>query len=615
MRDNTKREVKNRFDKLIIKSVVFVFVFLFVSVFSFLFNSSNNSVYAAGTTSTSTITISTAGTVDVSVTPTTSGTSATSTAKSFTVSTNNYTGYTLRITTADNTGRLNKTTSCNSTDTTRCYIPSITSASSSITTNNTWGYKPSYFNSSTNTSFRPSPNSTGDIINVTSSANATNTSDSYTLQVGTKVDFNVEPGTYSRTFTITAVGNPITYDLEYTDNTGTGGTVGSDVSNLPSSHQTGTINNGVASITLTPYPSAPTTKPTRTGYTFVSWCSVPTTNNGTTCSGTTYTYSSTNQNYGTMNINETVNNMALKLYALWSTNTYAITLTNTNATTSGSTSATATYNSSTLTSITNPQRKYTISGLAANGSGGSGATVTFGTSGVCTSTSSCSYTYGFKGWYTATSSGSLIINTSGALQASTSFTDANSKWTSTSGTTLYAQWNNGTAWATTSTSTTRTYSSGQTGVTLTANATLYGTCTADTYNITLNKNSATNSPTTSTTVTYGATTLGAIATLPVRQYSVGLLLLVNLLIPLMVGIKNLVLLIRSQVMLLLQLYLHLLHILIAVTNGPVHPPKHYMLVGVHKLLLFLLLLKLAILVVGLKPLLVLLPLLMLLVHP
>ncbi len=394
MENNTKREVKNRFDKLINKSVVFAFVFLFVSVFSFLFNSSNNSVYATGTTSTSTITISTAGTVDVSVTPTTSGTVATSTAKSFTVSTNNYTGYTLRITTADNTGRLNKTTSCNSTDTTRCYIPSITTASSSITTNNTWGYKPSYFNSSANTSFRPSPNSTGDIINVTSSANAANTSDSYTLQVGTKVDFGIEPGTYSRTFTITAVGNPITYDLEYTDNTGTGGAVGSDVSGLPSSHQTGTINNGVASITLTPYPSAPATVPTRTGYTFSGWCSTQTTNNGTTCSGTTYTYSSTNQNYGTYDLNETSNNTNLKLYALWQTDSYDITI----KTDTGISSVSLNGTSCTSTS------GCTVTGL------------TYGQSYTLTATVATGYTFGT--WSNSTSYGSIASATS----TSTTFT-------------------------------------------------------------------------------------------------------------------------------------------------------------------------------------------------
>ena len=512
---------------------LFVSKLLFASLLGTIMLSfaSFNNTSAVGTTSTSTITINTAGDISVAVTPTASGATATSAAKSFSVSTNNYTGYTLKITSADNTGKLNKTTSCVSSDASHCYISSIESAATSITSNNTWGYKPSYYNSTANSdNFYPSPGTAGHVLNVTSAANASGTSDSYTIAIGTKVNFDVEPGTYTRTFTITAVGNPIVYDLEYTDNSSD-----ASVSGLPASHQTGTIDNGVASITLTPYPAAPATKPTRTGHAFAGWCSVQTTNSGTTCSGTTYTYNSTNQNYGTMDINETANNLNLKLYAVWTVNTYTINLTNTNATTTGSTSTTATYGSSTLPSITNPQRQYTVSGLAANGSGGSGATVTFPSTGVCTSASSCSYTYGFKGWYTATSDGARIINASGALQPSTSFTDANSKWNSTSGTTLYAQWNAGTAiklptitktghtcgWATTSTSTTRTYTSGQENVTLTANATLYGTCTADSYTVTLNKNNATNSPTTSTTVTYGATTLGAIATLPVREYAVG----------------------------------------------------------------------------------------------
>ena len=50
--------------------------------------------------------------------------------------------------------------------------------------------------------------------------------------------------------------------------------------------------------------------------------------------------------------------------------------------------------------------------------------------------------------------------------------------------------------------------------------TLYAKWTAKTYTITLNKNNATNTPTTSTTATYDATTLAAIATRPARTYTV-----------------------------------------------------------------------------------------------
>ncbi len=300
MKNNTKTK-----NKKIILSIIFGAAPFFCLMFT-----PDYSVYATGATST--ITITTSGTAEAKVKPTTTGKSAVSSNYSFRVSTDNYTGYTVRVKAEDNTGRLIKTTACNSDDSSHCYISSISASATSITANNTWGYKPSHYNNATHTAlFHPSPPTEGDTLRVTSSANAEGESDLYTIAIGVKTDLRLEPGDYSKTLTITAVGNPITYNIQYVDNSG------STVSGLPSSHQTGSINNGAGSVTLAPYPSAPASVPTRESYTFAGWCSEPTTNSGTECPGTTFTFSSSDNDYGSMDIDETANNTTLKLYALW----------------------------------------------------------------------------------------------------------------------------------------------------------------------------------------------------------------------------------------------------------------------------------------------------------
>ena len=212
------------------------------------------------------------------------------------------------------------------------------------------------------------------------------------------------------------------------------------------------------------------------------------------------------------------------LYGVCVAKTYTINLTNTNATTSGSTSTTVTYGSSTLGSITNPSRSYTISGFSTSYNNASGATVS--------STASKTYSYVFAGWYTSTSGGTRVITSGKALVASTSYTNSSAQWTSTSGTTLYAQWSNGSVtlptitksghdcgWTTSTSSSTITYASGGTTLHPTSNTTLYGVCTGKTYTITLNGNGATTAGSTSTTATYGSSNLASI-TVPQRKYTI-----------------------------------------------------------------------------------------------
>ena len=210
--------------------------------------------------------------------------------------------------------------------------------------------------------------------------------------------------------------------------------------------------------------------------------------------------------------------------------TYTVTLDKCSATNTPSSSATATYYATTLSSITLPTRSHTISGFTIpSGNNASGATVS--------STATLTSTYTFNGWYigSCASPGKKVASNAAtpALQASVSgYTDSSKRWIKDGTATLYAGWTGQAktlptitktgyicGWTTTSTgATTIMYASGA-SMTPTGNTTLYGVCVANTYTITLNSCNATNSPSSSTTATYNATTLSSITT-PTRSYTV-----------------------------------------------------------------------------------------------
>lgn len=134
--------------------------------------------------------------------------------------------------------------------------------------------------------------------------------------------------------------------------------------------------------------SAPTA-PTKTGYTFGGWY----TDNSTFESAVDWTAS--------VSENKT-------FYAKWTASVYRISLDNESPTTSGSTYVDLTYNSSTHAGIINPKKT--------------------------------GYTFG--GYWTADNgTGTMVINTSGVLQANvTNYTGAGGIWTKAATTTLYAKW-------------------------------------------------------------------------------------------------------------------------------------------------------------------------------
>ena len=216
----------------------------------------------------------------------------------FTVTTNNYKGYTLTIAGSNDTGTL--TNSVTGTDTLESITTPTDEATFSANTttaatnyNGKWGMKPSIYNSTANTNFLKAPTTTAETINTTAAANGTDASctdpltatcstHQYSISVGARADYTKPTGIYTQTFTILAVANPVEYKVEYVDDTD------SAYHAYQPSSGFGSLDGGdtATSVTL----STAITPPTKSGYTLMGWCDLATTNSGTTCptGGTVY---------------------------------------------------------------------------------------------------------------------------------------------------------------------------------------------------------------------------------------------------------------------------------------------------------------------------------------
>lgn len=578
-------------------SSVALFVFSLLSfVFCFVFSLLSSISFSTPTHATS-LSLSVEGLVSLDAVPTDTTGVFTSSTSSISVSTNNYTGYTLGISastvsggTTSNGNALKNTLDSNITIPSLTQSTTATNYATDTSLNNTWGILPSYYHSTANTTNyypAPSSNTTSTVLNTTSSPNATNSHDDYTITVGTRVNLNKAPGAYNNTFVITAIANGAPYTITYNQNTT------DTVSNMPANETSGM--SYADTVTLS------STIPTRTGYTFLGWCASNASETQCGADGTGTIYSATNNNLDQFPIDRTASNNGVNVYAIWSvksysltltfagtgvssvkiclvsgncsgtnlvgtvstsgssvqnltyntayylypsfttgyglsswsktstagtlsstsaTNptftmgdgngavtitgkakTYTLTLTNTNATTNGSTKARVTYNSNVVyggtsgtNSITNPSRAYTIS-FDANSTD-----ATLGTT-------SKTYTYTFDGWYTSSTGGNRIITSGKALVASTSYTNSEGKWTSTSSPTLYAHWTNQSftmpsltkdghscSWNTSAdgSGTTYTENTATSSYAPTAASTLYAICEATDYTLTLTAGTGTS---------------------------------------------------------------------------------------------------------------------------
>ena len=132
-----------------------------------------------------------------------------------------------------------------------------------------------------------------------------------------------------------------------------------------------------------------------------------------------------------------------RLYAHYAPKQYTIALNKNGATNSPSSTGYVRYDATQFAGAiaTLPTRSYTLDGFTLDSSI-SDATVTYQSSGNCTSASACTSTYDFDGWYQEAAATHKIASNAAtpALQASTAYTDANSKWTNDGNVTLYAGW-------------------------------------------------------------------------------------------------------------------------------------------------------------------------------
>ncbi|MBO7657237.1 hypothetical protein J6S55_01130 [Candidatus Saccharibacteria bacterium] len=241
----------------------------------------------------------------------TDGTFATTTESDlaeFGVTTNNSSGYTLTISGNENSSNLTNVT----TGTSFTSISNATTAAAfdNSVFNGKWGYKPSKYNSSDNSDFLPAPTTTASTLDTTAIANSN--ANIYTIALGARADYSTPAGTYTNTFTLSAVGNPVTYTLNFADNTGD-----NSIANMPETLSSTTMKTSVA---------LPTNIPTRTGYTFAGWCDGTATNNDTSCSGTIYQPSTVSSTVYFDFINQTsVTNIAT-LYTTWTPNVHNLTI-------------------------------------------------------------------------------------------------------------------------------------------------------------------------------------------------------------------------------------------------------------------------------------------------
>ena len=273
---------------------------------------------ATATASTLSMTVS-SGNLSVSLNPSLDGTFGASTDASISVSTNNFSGYTLSVASQSSSSMFFGENEIES-------ISSITSYSDFSTLaayKNKWGYKPSKYQQTvqgetsivSNTSnYLPAPSTGGDVLDITSTANST--ANAYTLSFGAKVDMGLPNGTYTYTYILQAVANPTVYNITYNPNASDG------VSSMPSPNPQIVELSGGTDVTHS-IATLSNATPTRTGYTFNGWCDVATTFNSTTrnqeCSGTIYDPGDT---YG---IDQTADGSNIMLYAIWNANEYTIT--------------------------------------------------------------------------------------------------------------------------------------------------------------------------------------------------------------------------------------------------------------------------------------------------
>ena len=199
-------------------------VLLFATVIAPIYNTTNSAEATTNVEVPNTLTFTSANsTASVNLTvDSTDGTFATSTdgtngtmdqRAKFSISTNNYTGYTLKIKSTDGTTTLSQGSNAIATlPASTTYATFSGTSDSSKALNNKWGYIPNYYNSAANTAnYYPAPTTDASTLRVTDSRNSVDgieNADEYTIGLGLRADFTNPSGTYTNeTFVLEYVAN------------------------------------------------------------------------------------------------------------------------------------------------------------------------------------------------------------------------------------------------------------------------------------------------------------------------------------------------------------------------------------------------------------------------
>ena len=243
------------------------------------------------------------------------------------ISTDNYSGYYLKIASSPDTNLTE--VGGNHTITSISSAISEATFSSSSTYNNQWGYVPSQYittsgntetviSNVTNYNYLPAPSTTGDLLARKTTATAVGTPDTYTMFFGARVDHTLPVGEYQGTYVLTVVANPIVYNVTYDSNARSG----EIISGMPTPNpQTLQIDGGTpVADSHAALSSAVPTMSAQTVRTFGGWCTASPTYNSNTgndeCSGTTY------QAGDDYPIDQTVDGANITLYAIWLTDPF-----------------------------------------------------------------------------------------------------------------------------------------------------------------------------------------------------------------------------------------------------------------------------------------------------
>ena len=359
-----------------------VFVVLFVLTVSPIVHREEQ-VEALYTPSVSSVTVTSSSNVAaVDITPNNSkGTFVSSISDvAFEVATDNLTGYTLALSPVgdDISGQLINTSHGDTLDTVAGPVDETTFATGVATSYvNKWGIKSSKYNASTSAwdalasgNYLPAPKTTNTILDTTTVPNTT--PNQYKVGIGARVDYEKTIGTYTNTYVLQAVGNQITYTINYADTSSDASTV-----TLPA------VDNA-SSVEASGFALSSSAIASRANYVFYGWCygTVNHATNPSTCSGTVY---QPGDSFTFSSLSITSANVA-NVYAMWKQYVYTVSY-NCNSGSSCPSNATIANNSNPYT-YTIPNTTPTRTGYTFNGYTGSdgnsytkGGTIAF-TSGV-----------------------------------------------------------------------------------------------------------------------------------------------------------------------------------------------------------------------------------------